>query len=126
MSDRLFRVIDNNTGKEPEFQDLGVIVVSEEWASRLIWPDVERFAVDDYGILILMDSCGNYVYPPNNRFRVERANENCVKELKAENTKLRKRVKALAKALLPFLADPWGSNEDLLYAEKVLDKWEEV
>lgn len=66
-----FRVIDTKTGKEP-LLDLNH-VLKEKWFknSNLIWCDLEGWMINEDGYLILADECGNYVYPPQDRFRVE-------------------------------------------------------
>ncbi len=62
-----FCVIDNLTGKEP---NLCEIALHEEWAKDLCYCDMEGFAIDQYGYLILMDECGKHVYCPDGRFKV--------------------------------------------------------
>lgn len=63
-----FKVIDTKTGKEP---DLREIALNEDWAKRLIYCDMEGFAIEDDGTLLLLDECGNYAYPPLGRFKTE-------------------------------------------------------
>jgi hypothetical protein len=41
----------------------------EEWASALLG-DSDAFAVDDEGNLLLLGSCGDYVYCPPDMFQV--------------------------------------------------------
>lgn len=62
-----FRVIDTKTGKEP---DLREIALNEDWAKRLIYCDMEGFAIEDDGTLMLVDECGAYAYCPLGRFKV--------------------------------------------------------
>jgi hypothetical protein len=62
-----FRVIDTKTGKEP---DLEQIAINEDWAKRLMYCDMEGFAVEDDGTLLLLDECGNFAYCPPGRFKV--------------------------------------------------------
>lgn len=64
-----FRVIDNKTGKEPDFDD---IVLHEEWAyeSKLVRYESEGFAITNNGDLIMLDECGNYEFCPQGRFTV--------------------------------------------------------
>jgi hypothetical protein len=64
-----FKVIDNNTGKEPDLED---IVLNEEWAymSNLVHCDMEGFAITNNGDLIMLDECGNYEFCPQGRFTV--------------------------------------------------------
>lgn len=63
----MFTVIDVKTGKYP---DVYRIAKKEEWASRLIYCDMEGFALTEDGNLILMDECGNMAYCPPDRFEV--------------------------------------------------------
>ena len=60
-----FDVIDRKTGKYP---DLEQIALNEDWAKRLIYCDMEGFAMLEDGNLILLDECGNYEYCPPDRF----------------------------------------------------------
>lgn len=62
-----FKVIDNKTGGEP---DLGGIALNEEWSHRLIYCDMQGFAITDEGGLIMLDECGNYEFCPQGRFTV--------------------------------------------------------
>lgn len=62
-----FTVIDNRTGHEPDYEK---IALTEDWAKHLIYCDVEGFALTENGSIVLLDECGNYVYVPENRFRV--------------------------------------------------------
>ena len=62
-----FRVIDKQTGKEPDLQE---IALKEEWAKRLMYCDMEGFALQYDGALILCDECGAFAYCPEGRFEV--------------------------------------------------------
>lgn len=62
-----FSVIDNNTG---EYPNLELIALKEDWAKGLIYCDMEGFAVDESGNLVLLDECGNMAYCPPDRFTV--------------------------------------------------------
>ena len=53
------------------FAQLEAIALREPWARGLIYCDIEGFAVQSDGSLILLDECGNHVYPPPEVFRVE-------------------------------------------------------
>lgn len=66
--DKGFTVIDVKTGKEA---DPGEIALHEHWAKNLIYCDMEGFAIEEDGSLILMDECGNYQYCPIGRFEVK-------------------------------------------------------
>lgn len=69
MEDRnLFRVIDTKTGKEADTYE---IALNEDWAKSLIYCDMEGFAIEEDGTLVLEDECGNYVYCPEGRFYLE-------------------------------------------------------
>lgn len=62
-----FKVIDNETGKEPDLED---IALNEEWAYRLIHCDMQGFAITDEGDLLMIDECGQYEPCPEGRFTV--------------------------------------------------------
>ena len=68
MANLSFIVIDTKTGKEA---NIGEIVQNEDWAKDLIWCDMEGFAINQDGNLILLDQCGNYAYCPYGRFEVK-------------------------------------------------------
>ena len=62
-----FEVVDLTTGTAP---NLGKIALNEAWAYRLVYLNMEGFAICQDGRLILMDTCGNYVEVPVGRFKV--------------------------------------------------------
>jgi hypothetical protein len=61
-------VVDAETGAEP---DLEAIALHELWAKGLIYCDMEGWAIEEDGALLLLDECGQHRYPPEGRFRVE-------------------------------------------------------
>ena len=67
----LFRVAHAATGAPVTREDLQEIALKEPWARGLIYCDMDGFAVQSDGSLILLDECGNHVYPPPELFRVE-------------------------------------------------------
>ena len=62
-----FDVIDNKTGAYP---DTWKIARKEKWAKNLCYCDIEGFALEEDGTLVLLDECGNVAYCPENRFTV--------------------------------------------------------
>jgi hypothetical protein len=58
-------VIDPQTGKYPDVRE---IAIREKWANSLCYSDIDGFAIDEDGNLILLDECGRYCYPPVGRF----------------------------------------------------------
>lgn len=62
-----FTVIDKKTG---EYPDLWKIALEEDWAKSLMYCDMEGFAIEEDGTLILLDECGNHEYCPADRFEV--------------------------------------------------------
>ncbi|HNW32677.1 MAG TPA: hypothetical protein PKL44_00295 [Candidatus Dojkabacteria bacterium] len=62
-----FHVIDKLTGKEADTYE---IALKEEWAKNLIYCDMEGFALQEDGSLILVDECGTFAYCPEDRFEV--------------------------------------------------------
>ena len=70
----LFRVIDNELGREPTIGELEAELActgKDHWAYGLCWSDLDGWYIDQYGNLILADECGNYAFPPPGRYRVE-------------------------------------------------------
>ena len=63
----VFHVIDTKTGEEA---DIERIARREKWAAGLIYCDMEGWAVEQDGSLMLMDECGNYKYADRERFKV--------------------------------------------------------
>lgn len=63
-----FTVIDTKTGKYPDIEN---IALKEDWAKDLIYCDIEGFAIQEDGTLILSDECGNYAYCPLGRFKIK-------------------------------------------------------
>ena len=59
------------TGEPVTSDDREAIALKEPWARGLIYCDMEGFAIESDGTLILLDECGNFVYPPPELFRVE-------------------------------------------------------
>ena len=51
-----FTVIDNKTGKKPNFEN----ICHEKWTRHLLKDDIDQFAVTEDGHLIMMDDCGNF------------------------------------------------------------------
>lgn len=62
-----FSVIDTKTGEYPDLWD---IALNEAWAKELIYCDMEGFAIEEDGTLILLDECGKHAYCPEGRFKV--------------------------------------------------------
>lgn len=62
-----FHVIDTKTGEAP---DLESIALNEEWAKGLVYCDMEGFAINEDGNLLLLDECGKFVYCPYDRFKI--------------------------------------------------------
>lgn len=62
-----FTVIDTKTGQYP---DTWEIACKEEWAKCLCYCDIEGFAVEEDGTLVLLDECGKVAYCPEGRFQI--------------------------------------------------------
>jgi hypothetical protein len=62
-----FKVIDKKTGEYPDVQN---IALTEDWAKRLIYCDIDGFYISDDGVLALVDDCNNMAYCPSDRFEV--------------------------------------------------------
>lgn len=92
-----FVVLDTKTGKAP---DLESIALEEEWAKNLMWCDMEGFAIEEDGTLVLNDECGCFAYPPEGRFQVVRLNETkdlyiYIENQQAEIKRLREALESL-------------------------------
>ncbi len=61
-----FKIIDNNTGKEPTAKVIDNIAIE----GGLVRNDIEQFYVGEDGSLILVDDCGNITYCDATRFKV--------------------------------------------------------
>lgn len=59
------KVIDPKT---KEYPDLYKIALHEKWAKGLMYCDMEGFALEEDGTLLLLDECGNFAYCPKGRF----------------------------------------------------------
>ena len=62
-----FIVIDKKTSKEADEYE---IALHEDWAKDLMYCDMEGFAIEQDGTLILLDECGKFAYCPSDRFEV--------------------------------------------------------
>ena len=65
-----FSVVWAATGAPVTPADLRHIALEEPWAEGLIYCDMEGFAVEEDGTLLLLDECGHHRYPPEGLFRV--------------------------------------------------------
>lgn len=63
----MFSVIDLKTG---EYPDTSYIALHEDWAKNLIYCDISGFALDEDGLLMLIDDCNNIAYCPHDRFQI--------------------------------------------------------
>jgi hypothetical protein len=62
-----FTVIDTKTGKEADEYN---IALHEEWANHLCYCDMEGWAIENDGTLLLVDECGKFAYADKERFKV--------------------------------------------------------
>lgn len=62
-----FTVIDTKTGKEA---DEYAIALYEDWAKHLCYCDMEGWAIENDGTLLLVDECGRFAYADRERFKV--------------------------------------------------------
>jgi hypothetical protein len=63
-----FIVIDNKTGEEADTYD---IALHEDWAKHLCYCDMEGWAIEEDGTLLLVDECGRFAYADRERFKVK-------------------------------------------------------
>lgn len=67
----VFWVKDKHTSKEANLEE--VVLESykgKTWASNLVYCDIESWAIDTYGELLVTDECGNFAYAPMERFEI--------------------------------------------------------
>jgi uncharacterized membrane protein YgcG len=62
-----FTVIDTKTGKEADEYN---IALHEDWAKGLCYCDMEGWAIENDGTLLLVDECGRFAYADRERFKV--------------------------------------------------------
>ena len=62
-----FTVIDTKTGKEADEYN---IALYEDWAKHLCYCDMEGWAIENDGTLLLVDECGRFAYADKERFKV--------------------------------------------------------
>jgi hypothetical protein len=62
-----FTVIDTKTGKKA---DEYTIALHEDWAKHLCYCDMEGWAIENDGTLLLVDECGRFAYADRERFKV--------------------------------------------------------
>ena len=62
-----FTVIDTKTGKEADEYN---IALHEDWAKHLCYCDMEGWAIENDGTLLLVDECGQFAYADRERFKV--------------------------------------------------------
>ena len=62
-----FHVINKRTGKQP---NLWLTARRCEWAKHLCYCDMEGFALQEDGTLVLMDECGKVAYPPHGKYEI--------------------------------------------------------
>lgn len=63
-----FIVIDTKTGEEADTYD---IALHEDWAKHLCYCDMEGWAIEEDGTLLLVDECGRFEYADRKRFKVK-------------------------------------------------------
>lgn len=68
LDEPLFKVIDKKTGKEADIK--AIALDDDVFASSLVYCDLDDWYVDAYGNLALLDECGSYDFPQDDRFEV--------------------------------------------------------
>ena len=62
-----WEVVDRKTGKLANVEELA----GESWVrEKLVWPDLEGFAIGEDGCIYLLDECGNWEYCDPTRFYI--------------------------------------------------------
>jgi len=65
-----FSVVWEASGAAVTRADMELIAIKEPWAKGLIYCDMEGFAIEEDGTLLLLDECGTYREVPAGLFRV--------------------------------------------------------
>lgn len=104
-----FSVIDTATG---EYPDLWKIALEEEWANGLCFCDMEGFAMEEDGTLILMDECGKHEYCPPDRFEI-------VPYIETRADQIRNMTDVELAAFLR--AHPWNAHGTVYADDKLID-----
>jgi hypothetical protein len=74
----LFKVVWADSKLEVSHLQLREIALNQKWAQGLLYCDIDGFAVDKDGVLMLCDDCGVVRYPPEGLFEIIWANAiNC-------------------------------------------------
>jgi hypothetical protein len=71
VSDDLFRVVWADSGAEVTHGEMAELAHTAPWTDGLTYSDMQGFAVESDGSLLLLDECGAYCSPPVGLFRVE-------------------------------------------------------
>lgn len=67
-----FDVVDTKTGLYPDLEE---IALKEDWAKHLMYCDMDGFAIEEDGALLLLDECGRQACCPVGRFEIRRPPE---------------------------------------------------
>ena len=118
----MFTVIDTKTGEYPNLEQ---IVLKEDWAKNLIYCDMEGFFIGEDGNLILADECGNFAYPPSDRFEVLPDNwTRCEEELPDIGAWCLVFVEPCFYGIAQYQGEGvWKKDNRLLFGETGIDYW---
>lgn len=118
----MFTVIDAKTGREPNLEQ---IALKEDWAKGLIYCDMEGFFLSEDGNLILADECGNWSYPPPDRFVVIQNDwKRCEEELPDIGIWCLVFAEPCFTAIAQYLGEgDWKQDNGKLWRESEIDYW---
>lgn len=114
----LFKIIDQNTGKEPTEK----VITAQARLGNLMTCDIDGFYVDKDGHIILVDDCGNCTWLDMSRFKVEMAEDSVLDKIRAEIESQRKEVSNKNSENDKLQAYYYGLNDGLKDARDILDK----
>lgn len=117
-----FDVIDTKTGAYP---DVEKIALTEDWAKGLIYCDIDCFAIQEDGNLILIDDCGNIAYPPEGRFKIVPEKEQN-EPLSIEQLRQMKDEPAYLKVFDPLLESGWHIIKAVTESKIIFRGWQTV
>ena len=113
-----FTVFDKLTGEEADI--IEIALKEGDWAKSLIYCDMEGFAIEEDGTLLLLDECGNFAYCPEDRFEVHIAT---MQEKDKEIAELKAEVSAWKETSQLLVKDGVQYNKQIAELKEELRSW---
>ena len=115
-----FTVFDKLTGEEADI--IEIALKEGDWAKSLIYCDMEGFAIEEDGTLLLLDECGNFAYCPEDRFEVHIAT---MQEKDKEIAELKAEVSAWKETSQLLVKDGVKYNKQIAELKATCKGWED-